>query len=423
MKNNFLQWDQLGEKKYKSETIVRAFEYFAVSRAAYNMFRQDYELPSITLLTSITSTVKHFNDDAYLKAVFSKVEICQKSCILLLDEVYVKPALQYHGGNIFGKATNKPDVLANTILSFMIVCQFGGPKFLYKLLPVASLDTDFLHQQTNLIVKTIAQSGGQLRAIICDGNRVNQSLFKKIQGTQVPWKTDNGIYLLYDYVHIMKNIRNNWITEKTQELECIINGEKFVAKWSDIKDLHQKESNQIVHMSRLTDVAVYPKPIERQKVSFCLKVFCDDTIAALRNHPEILNANGTILFMEKVLLFWKIVNVHSPYTAIQKRDEMRSSISRDDDPNLKVLQDFGQFALDMCDKKVDSKRYKSLTKDTGRAIWHTCNGLVELSKHLLLTTHDFVLLGEFTSDPLEKQFGETQTGVRRNVFHYSATGS
>ena len=34
-------------------------------------------------------------------------------------------------------------------------------------------------------------------------------------------------------------------------------------------------------------VAVQPKPIERQNVSTCLRVFCDETIAALRVHPGL----------------------------------------------------------------------------------------------------------------------------------------
>ena len=33
-----------------------------------------------------------------------------------------------------------------------------------------------------------------------------------------PWLTVDGKYLLYDFVHIIKNIRNLWLTEKTQEL-------------------------------------------------------------------------------------------------------------------------------------------------------------------------------------------------------------
>ena len=79
-----------------------------------------------------------------MKGVFDNINDGQKSCILLLDEVYVKPMLTYHGGNTFGHAVNASSSLAKTVLDFMVVCLYGGPKFLVKMLPVSKLDSDFL---------------------------------------------------------------------------------------------------------------------------------------------------------------------------------------------------------------------------------------------------------------------------------------
>ena len=63
--------------------------------------------------------------------------------------------LQYHGGKVFGKSVNKPHLLANTVLSFLVVTLFNGPKFLYKMLPVRELDAEFLFKQTTLILDAI----------------------------------------------------------------------------------------------------------------------------------------------------------------------------------------------------------------------------------------------------------------------------
>ena len=41
----------------------------------------------------------------------------------------------------------------------------------------------------------------------------------------------------------------------------------MTAKWSDIKKLHQLEINDLFKMSKLSEVVVRPKPIERQEVS------------------------------------------------------------------------------------------------------------------------------------------------------------
>ena len=48
---------QVGDKKYTSVVIVRAFEYFVISRSLYKRLREDLELPSIPTLTRITSKV------------------------------------------------------------------------------------------------------------------------------------------------------------------------------------------------------------------------------------------------------------------------------------------------------------------------------------------------------------------------------
>ena len=95
----------VGEKKYNLESIIRAFQYFATSRATYKILRNDYQLPSIQLLTRLTSKVKNIEDDIFLKNIFTNLKQKEKTCILLIDEVYVKPMLQYHGGSMFGQAS------------------------------------------------------------------------------------------------------------------------------------------------------------------------------------------------------------------------------------------------------------------------------------------------------------------------------
>ena len=93
------------------------------------------------------------------------------------------------------------------------------------------------------------------------------------------------MFLLSDFVHIVKIIRNNWITEKTGELEFNYRGENYVAKWDQIRKLQKLDDGNLVKISKLTYRAANPKPIERQKVDTCLKVFCDETAHALKFHP------------------------------------------------------------------------------------------------------------------------------------------
>lgn len=193
----------VGKPIYGHEIIIRAFEYFATSRCLYNRLRRDYQLPSITTLTRITSKVSKVSEVPFLKSVFESIESNQKLCVILHDEVYVKQMLLYHGGALFGRAVNDPTSLAKTILGIMVVCLYGGPMFLSKMLPISRLTSKFLSEQIDVTHQAISLSGGDVKAIICDGNRTNQAFFKLYKTVaNKPWLTEQGAYLLFDYVHI-----------------------------------------------------------------------------------------------------------------------------------------------------------------------------------------------------------------------------
>ena len=57
------------------------------------------------------------------------------------------------------------------------------------------------------------------------------------------------------------------------------------------------------------------RPVSRDRHGFyLLKVFCDETVSALKTHPDIVNnvnvnVDGTVCFLEKFINFWKILNV------------------------------------------------------------------------------------------------------------------
>ena len=238
-----------------------------------------------------------------------------------------------------------------------------------------------------------------------------------------PWVTKDGkLFLLYDYVHLMKCIRNNWLTEKCGEILFETeSGSAMIARWSDLRDLFKAEESQLVKMSKLNETAVYPKPIERQRVSTCLNVFCDETVVALKTHPELLDKNnsGTINFIKMLVNFWKIVNVRGLNADRRFKDECRAVISSEDDPRLTTLTSLADTVLKM--KGVHGKRKQQLTADTCMSFVHTCHGIVALTKYLLNTTHTFVMIGEFSSDFLEKYYGKLRMGSGGIFYHCSTS--
>ena len=115
------------------------------------------------------------------------------------------------------------------------------------------------------------------------------------------------------------------------------------AKWSDINAFYNLEKTQLIKCLKLTEVAVNRKPVERQRVSPCLQVFCDNTLSSLKSHPELQNKDGTVIFLSKIIEFWKIVNVHGPYRGVRLRDADRAAIYSAEDMNLQKLSEFSDF--------------------------------------------------------------------------------
>ena len=83
----------------------------------------------------------------------------------------------YHGGTFFGTSEDNPMELSKTLLGIMAVCLNGGRKVLIKIMPISKLRSAFLFEQINLTHQKVDSVSANVKAIICDGNRVNQAFF------------------------------------------------------------------------------------------------------------------------------------------------------------------------------------------------------------------------------------------------------
>ena len=85
------------------------------------------------------------------------------------------------------------------------------------------------------------------------------------------------------------------------------------------------------------------------------------------------------------------------------------------DPRLDFLIELA----DMPDKMTNTatKRIQHLTRDTGRSLSHVCRGLVDLTRNLLKCGNAYVILGWFTTDPLEKSFSKLHQGSGGTYFN------
>ena len=193
------------------------------------------------------------------------------------------------------------------------------------------------------------------------------------------------LFLLYDPTHLYKNIRNNWLSEKTKSLSFRdpVSQKCITAKWADLIDLYKIESESGLSMTKLTYQTLYPDNFDKQKVPLVQNIFNEKTIAALRMHGY----DETSTFLSRVTRMWNILNVKSPDVGVRLNDPDRYTIS------------------DANDSRPNGMRVKMLTADTSEALAMTLRGVVSLTKVLLELKLSYVMLGQLQSDRIEGEFG------------------
>ena len=73
-------------------------------------------------------------------------------------------------------------------------------------------------------------------------------------------------FLVFDYVHIFKNIGNNWITVVNKILSFEKDGKKFTALCADVQALYEEDRLTPLWLTKLTHTPVFPKPLQRLSV-------------------------------------------------------------------------------------------------------------------------------------------------------------
>ena len=95
---------------------------------------------------------------------------------------------------------------------------------------MAKLNSESLKNILLEAMYVIIKSGGNIILLICDNCPTNQGVYGKLGGPGKVHLEQLGvfIFLVLDYVHIFKNVRNNWITVGNQMLSFVKDGETYV---------------------------------------------------------------------------------------------------------------------------------------------------------------------------------------------------
>lgn len=422
-------------KQYTSSSMIFACLIHSLSPVAYKFLRDSgyLVLPHPTTLRKVMSTYGFSpaaeqdsnNFLAYIKEKYRTIQPEEKHVNLTMDEIHLKPMLDYKGGNIVGAASNS-DTLATGAYTFMVGSLLSSFEEVAHILPINNITGEQLHAVLKRVLVGLEEIGFKVLCVLSDNHSVNRKAVAIFSPSRLltfkyphPADPNRQLFFLFDPVHLFKNIRNNWINQKNSETSMAyppweLNSQQpnqfSIASFQALAKLHQLEHNQLVKYGyNLSLKAIKPSPFERQSVKFVVQIFNENIIEALRHlgaQKNIPHHEETANFLQIIHTWWKIVNVKTPGKGARRNDDyMRPVSSIDNDLRVSYLKKFLDW-LQRWNKLNLSSGH--LTRETYSALVLTVRGMIELCQYCLSENGlglAYVLLGKFQTDPLEHRFG------------------
>ena len=117
-------------------------------------------------------------------------------------------------------------------------------------------------------------------------------------------------------------------------------------------------------------------------------MLCDATYHDLFSHPDVRDVEGlydTAIFLRKANAWCEILNIKILGADFMHNYRMEGVLRDQDNFRLQTILQFRNTILIIAGTK--SKRVKQLSKGTAVSIHPICYGVVELSRHLVATSH------------------------------------
>lgn len=423
-----------GRISYSPQFLVFSSLFYSISPGAYRFMRnsQNLILPSmstirrITLMQTLSPAVEQ-QDENFLHYIKRKVPFlgsAEKFVSLLIDEIHLKPYFDYKGGNVVGTdaRTLAP---ATSAYAFMLSGVFSKFKDVAHILPASKMTGEILFTYVRMIILELEKIGFTVIAVITDNNSINKKTMSQFSDPpclrtayQHPSDASRPLFFLFDSVHILKCVRNNWLNQKDSQKTMKFpafnfgeidtgNAKIHSACFRSLRNLFNIEHDSIIKFShKLSKKALMPSSLERQNVQYALQVFSNYVAQALISlGPEhrISNYKSTSDYLKIFITWWDIVNVKSPLKGQRLNNEFEKPVTKDPNDQRKLFLLYFVEWLESWDTYGAGK----LTMETYTAILQTSRGLLQVAEYLLKEyNYNYILLGKFQTDNLEARFGQ-----------------
>ena len=247
----------------------------------------------------------------------------------MLDEMYLQKCSEYSGGKYVGLG-EKCNFL-KSILVFMIVSLKKSIPYVIKSCPQTEINGDIVFLELKESSSVLKSAGFNVRSIVADNHSTNVSGygqlikcfgFGKSEEDRFIVYDEKKINLMYDSVHLLKNIRTNFLNSKRlifpafhfNGLNDPISVTAGEISWHLLNKVYKKDeklSGNLRKAHKLTFQTLHPGN-DKQSVPLALNVFDETTSASIKSYfPQDLSAAE---FLQLINNWWLISNSKSKYS-------------------------------------------------------------------------------------------------------------
>jgi hypothetical protein len=403
-------------RHYSPGLMIMAFMIHAASQAAYKVLLDENILclPSISTLKKLTRRLNKsgaLDNSQYLKMRVKKLNQFQRTVLLIIDEIYVAKRVEYSGGEIKGLSADGS--VASTLLCFMVKSLVDKYKDIVAIYPMHQLTANKQLECYLEVMDLLHSVSLNVVAISVDNATTNRKFFVhslcdgQLRTSVINQKTGQPIFLVFDPVHDLKNVYNNFQARKVFECPSMDQNlpDGCRADFKDIVDLHSLEAPMALRKAhKLSPAVLDPKSIEKTSVKLAVSVFCESTRDALNFYAANEGKSawrGTADLISLILKLWNVMNVKTTTKGKRKRDYTMDPVRSSLDWKLQFLREFADFL-----QRWETTKKPGLSRETFLALRHTCLALADCSSYLMdRLGFNVVLLGHLQSDAIESRFG------------------
>ena len=155
------------KRRYSNDLIIFSYSLYIKSASLYSDLAIFFYLPSIRLFRRCTQPInKSLKDDdsnyCFLDQQYQALKPHERLVTLKLDEVQIKPKLEYRSGELTGFAANRNGEPAKHVQAFMIQSVLSKYSEMVQLIPVSRNDTNFLLKLFTEVVSNLEYIGFEI---------------------------------------------------------------------------------------------------------------------------------------------------------------------------------------------------------------------------------------------------------------------